>query len=305
MARRVTQAQLRSMMRQAQAKRKQAIDKFNREVRARNQKVKATVNEYNREANRYNSQVRTHNARVRANQNRLRRELSRLARAASQPRYVTFRMSVESVQRSYVRLESNADASLYGDHYNEVLDLSEREAANSASVMNALLGDTEGSEHQEDIHSTKIDHILSATSSDLRDRWRGALYSLNPRNPDAARHFCTSARELLTRILDSRAPDSVVLQEMPECDTTPNGTPTRRSKIRYFLHRKRMADETLEDFVENNMNNVLHLFREFNDGTHGSSGHFTHHQLVAIKKRVEDAVAFLWSIIPEDLRQRV
>ena len=305
MARRVTPAQLRSMVRQVQTKQKQAIEKNNREVRAHNQKVKTAINKYSQEVNRYNSKVRTHNARVRANQGRLRRELRRLARATSQPRYATFRKSVESVQRSYVRLESNADASLYDDDYNEVLDMSEREAANSASVMNALLEDSEGPEHQEDIHSTKIDHILSANSSDLGDRWRGALYSLNPRNPDAARHFCTSARELLTRILDSRAPDNVVLQEMPGCDTTPNGTPTRRSKIRYFLQRKRMADETLEEFVENDMSNVLQLFRVFNDGTHGSSGHFTHHQLVAIKKRVEDAVAFLWSIIPEDLRQLV
>ena len=290
MARKVTPAQFNSMVRQAQARRKQALDKYNREVRARNQKVKAAINKYNQE-------VRTHNARVRADRDRLRRELNKLAQAASQPRYVTFRLSAESVQRSYVQLESNAEAAHYDDHYNEVLDLSEREAANNASVMNALLGDPEGVEHHEDIHSSKLDHILSAISGDVRDRWHGALFSLNPQNPDAARHFCTSARELLTQILDSRAPDTLVLRELPGCETTPNGTPTRRSKIQYFLRRKCMADETLEEFVEKDMNSVVQLFREFNDGTHGSSRHFTYQQLVAIKKRVEDAVAFLWSII--------
>lgn len=66
-----------------------------------------------------------------------------------------------------------------------------------------------------------------------------------------------------------------------------------------------MSDSSLEDFVEKDMNNVVQLFREFNDGTHGSSGHFTYQQLVAIKRRVEDAVVFLWSIIPDYVRQPV
>ena len=297
MVRKVTPAQFRSMVRQAQAKQKQAVDKISREVRAYNQKVGSAINQYNQEVNRYNS-------RVRANQGRLTRELNRLAQTRTQRRYVTFRASVESVQSSYVRLESN-EALRYEAHYNEVLDLSEREAANSASVMNALLGNPERPEHQEDIHSSKLDSILLAISSDLRDRWRGALFSLNPQNPDAARHFCTSARELLTWILDSRAPDGLVLREMPKCELTPKGTPTRRSKIRYFLRRRRLADEALEDFVEEDMNNVVQLFREFNDGTHGLSGHFTHQQLVAIKKRVEDAIGFLWSIISDDFHQAV
>ena len=297
MVRKVTPAQLRSMLRQAQAKQKQAVDKFNRDVRAHNQKAKSAINQYNQEVNRYNS-------RVRMNQDRLRRELNKLAQTGTQRRYVTFRTSVESFQSSYVRLEAN-EALRDDAQYNELLDLSEREAANSASVMNALLGNPEPPEHQEDIHSSKVDSILLAISSDLRDRWRGALFSLNPQNPDAARHFCTSARELLTRILDSRAPDDRVLREMPGCQLTPKGTPTRRSKIRYFLQRRRMADETLEDFVEEDMNNVVQLFHEFNDGTHGSSGHFTHQQLVAIKNRVEDAIGFLWSIISDDFQQAV
>ena len=298
MVRRVTPAQFRSMIRQAQAKQKQAVDKINREVRAYNQKVKSTINQYNQEVNRYNS-------RIRANRDRLRRELNKLAQTGTQPRYATFRTSVESVQRSYDRLESNAEALGYEAHYNEVLDLSEREAANSASVMNALLGNPERPEDQEDIHTSKLDSTLLAISSDLCDRWRGALFSLNLQNPDAARHFCTSARELLTWILDSRAPDEQVLREMPGCELTPKGTPTRRSKIRYFLRRRRMADETLEDFVTEDMNNVVQLFREFNDGTHGLSGHFTHQQLVAIKNRVEDAVGFLWSIISDDFQQAI
>ena len=189
MVRRVTSSQLRSRLRQVQAKRKQAIDKYNREVRAYNQKVKSAVNRHNQVVSRYNSQVRSNNSRVRANRERLRRELNKLARASSQPRYTTLRASVDSVQHSYNRLESRFAASRYDDRYNEVLDLAEREAANSASVMNALLGNSENEEGQGYIRTSKIDDILSAISSDLLDRWHGALYSLDPRNPDAARHL--------------------------------------------------------------------------------------------------------------------
>ncbi|MYC64846.1 MAG: hypothetical protein F4X12_00770 [Acidobacteriia bacterium] len=302
MARRVSFSQLRSKLRQAQAKQKQAIDRYNREARAHNQKVKSAVAKYNQAVNQYNSQVRTHNSRVRANRNRLRHEIEKLVRASSKPVYTTLRTSAENVHRTYVQLESDAETSQYDSRFNKVLDLSEREAANNASVMNAMLGNPESVDGHESIQSTALDPILQLIGTDLSERWHGALFSLNPRNPDAARHFCTSARELLSSILDSRAPDLLVLAEMPACEKMPNGSPTRRSKIRFFLQRSNMAERALEDFVEEDMKNVLQLFREFNDGTHGSAGRFSLDQLLAIKRRVEHAIEFLWSIIPDDLR---
>ena len=302
MVHRVSTSQIRSKLRQAQAKRKQAIDKYNRAVTTHNQKVKSAGNRYNQAVNQYNSKVRAHNNRVRANRNRLRQELDKLARAASRPSQMTFRTSVETVYRTYTHLESAAEAYHYGDHYNQVLDLSEREAANSASVMNAILGNPEPSDGYEDVWSTTLDPILSLIGTDLPDRWHGALFSLNPNNPDAARHFCTSSREILTRILDSYAPNSAVLAEMPDCEKMPDGSPTRRSKIRFFLYRSNMTEIPLEDFVEEDMRNIVQLFREVNDGTHGTAGRFSLDQLSVIKKRVEHAVEFLWSIIPDDLR---
>lgn len=302
MVRKVSSSQFRNKLRQAQAKQKQANARYNREVTAFNQKVRSAVAQNKQAINRYNLQVRTFNSRVRANQNRLRQEIQKLARAASKPTFTTFRTSVETVHRTYIQLESAAESIRYGDEYNEVLDLSEREAANNASMMNAILGNPEHLDGDETIHSTTIDPILSLIGADLPERWHGALFSLNPNNSDAARHFCTSARELLTDILNSRAPNRLVLAEMPACEKTPNGLPTRRSKIRFFLLRSNMADRSLEDFVDEDITNVLQLFRVFNDGTHGSVGHFSLDQLLAIKRRVEHAVEFLWSIIPDDLR---
>ena len=286
MARRISSSQLRSKLnqvqskiRQAQSKHRQAVNKFNQEVRT------------------YNSKARAHNARVRANRERLKRELQKLSRTASKPQYVTFRTSVETVQRSYTILENRADAEVYDERYDRFFDLSEREAANSVSVMNVLEGEAPENETDDDPPASEIDHILDAISQDVQDRWHGALYSLSPKNPDAARHFCTSARELLTEILERFARDEEVKAAFSDCELTQQGKPTRRAKIRFFLHKQGVADDAMTDFVEKDMENVVQLFRVFNDGTHGSSGRFEHSQLLAIRARVEGAVSFLWGII--------
>ena len=278
-------------MRQAQQKRRQAIDKYNREVRSYNQKVKQAINKYNREVNAYN-------ARVRADRQRLRNELARLGRQPATARLVTFRTSFSVVQTAYERLEQAAIGSRFDARHNEILDLAEREAANNAGLMNAILGDSEtSSQTPANPSDSPLTPILYAISVDFSDRWRGALFSLNPLNPDAARHFCSSAREIIAGILHAKAPNAIVAAAMPDCDRTPLGTPTRRAKIHYFLHQKGMHQDELEDFVEADMNNVVELFEVFNKGTHGSAGKFNLSQLQAIRKRAEDGIMFLSSLV--------
>lgn len=279
MVRRISSSQMRSKLRQAQSKHRQAVNQLNREIRT------------------YNSKVRAHNARVRANQDRLRRELQKLSRTATKPQLVAFRASVDATQRSFTVLERRADADHYGEQFDRFLDMSEREAANSVSVMNVLQGEMPEEGTDEPLPKSQIGHILNAISQDVHDRWRGALFALSPQNPDAARHFCTSARELMTEILEKFAPDDEVKQALPDCEVTQQGKPTRRAKIHFFFHHHGIVDAAATDFVEDNMENVVQLFRVFNDGTHGSSGRFEHSQLLAIRARVEGAVSFLWGII--------
>ena len=279
MARRISPSQLRSKLNQLRSSQRQAINKINQTIRT------------------YNTKASAHNARVRANRERLRRELTKLSRSSSTPKYVTFRTSVETVQRSYMMLEHRAESDVYDERFDHFLDLSEREAANSISVMNALEGETPENEIEDAPPESAIDHILNEISQDIRDRWQGALFALNPQNPDAARHFCTSARELLTALLERFAMDDEVKIALPNCELTQQGKPSRRAKIRYFFHRRGISDSAITDFVEDDMENVVQLFRVFNDGTHGSAGRFEHSQLLAIRARVESAVSFLWSII--------
>lgn len=289
MARRVTPSQLKSIIRQQQQKQRQAINKYNQAVRQHNQKVKHAVDDYNRE-------VRAHNARVRANRQRLKNELARLSRqkVTVTTRYVVYQTSTETLVRTYDQLERRAEQNQYDPRFNRVLDLSERETANSLSVTNTLLTDTPDlDEERDDLRDAELADQLREISPDLDNRWRGAVFSLDPRNPDAARHFCTSAREIFTQILEIKAPDNDVFSHFPDCDKTERGNATRRSKIRYILYRKGMADDTLENFVEEDIENVLQLFHVFNDGTHGSAGKFGLQQLERIKKRVEDGIVFL------------
>lgn len=292
MAQRYSASQIRSKMRQAQQKQRQAINKYNQDVRRYNQGVKNAVNKYNQA-------VRAHNARVRANRQRIKNELARFSRqSTTTTRYVVYRTSVETLHESYTSLENYADSQQLDPRYNRVLDLSERETANSIEVTNHILGDENaGDTPADELENAELLDGLRKISPDLDDRWNGAVFALNPRNPDAARHFCTSAREIITQILEIKAPDADVFAMLPTCDKTERGNPTRRSKIRYFLHRQGMTEDTLEEFVENDMENILQLFRVFNDGAHGSAGTFDFPHLNAIKRRVEDGIMFLTEII--------
>ncbi len=302
MAGRISRSQLQSMIRQAESRQRQAIDKYNREVQRHNQRVRSAVDKYNRDmrsaVRKYNSAVQAHNARVRADRERARRELARLRARSTPARYSSLRVSVEALHEAYVRYESQVGAEP-GDHrHAELLDLAEREDANSLSAINALLDSPNDTGVDADgLRSSRVTHELRIISKDLDDRWRGALFALSPQNPDAARHFCTSAREILIQILDHGAPDEVVLATVPDCETQESGLPTRRAKIRYVLERKGVAVESLGEFMRIDIDNVHQLFRIFNSGTHGTAGKYDLPKLVAIKERVEGTILLLARIV--------
>lgn len=291
MARHITASQLRTQLRQAQQKQRQAVNDYNRAVRNYNSKVQQAVNTYNREA-------AAHNSRVRANQQRLQRELSRLrSQSTTSTRYVSYSQSVTTLQRSFAGVESAAVAGVLGDQ-RRYLDLTEGEAANGVAALNALLDAQEGdAKGAEALKATTLTNELSSIAPELQDRWNGALYSLSPHNPDAARHFCTSAREILAEILDREAPDTAVKTADPNYARTPNGGVSRRAKIRYCLGRTGNDVAAVAQFVDDDIDSVLSLFNDFNRGTHGSAGQFDLTQLGIIKIRVEHAIQFLHRII--------
>jgi hypothetical protein len=178
-----------------------------------------------------------------------------------------------------------------------LLDLSGQETANSVEVVNSLSGQSDLSTDDFQALENNLGNELIAVSPDLDSRWKGALFALNPRNPDAARHFCSSTREIFTQVLEIGAPDQQVVSLLPNCEKTKEGKPTRRSKIDYCLHQKRVDVEFMAEFVDDDVENIVELFKLLNTGTHGSAGIFDVVKLRSIKKRVEDGIRFLSKIV--------
>jgi len=175
-----------------------------------------------------------------------------------------------------------------------LLDLSEQESGNSIDVLNTLLSEasTKPVEHVPD--DGKVLECLEGLSIDLAQRWKGALFALRPDNPEAARHFCTSSREILSELLDLFAPDKDVVAEDPSCDRIQHSSkPTRRSKINYLLTVKGIDDADLAEFVEADLDNFFDLFGVFNAATHGESGRHNYSTLKTVKRRVEGGIMFL------------
>ena len=284
MSRRMTPAQFRGRLRQIE-------NNINREIKKVNDHNKRVVDNYNRE-------VRAHNSRVRANRQRLRSELARLsARSTTTTRYVSYQTSVQTLQRSFVRIEEASERGTWTAS-DDLFEMAEGEAANSVAVLNTLLdAPTAAVVDEAPLRQTVITTELEDIHPDLHARWRGALFSLSATNPDAARHFCTSSREILVKILDLKAPDDAVLATKPNVQLTENGKVPRREKIYFCLARSDQQDSELVDFVDDDINNVMDLFGDFNPATHGEAGRYDLVQLGAIKTRVEGAIKFLHRIV--------
>lgn len=289
----MTPAQFKSAMQKAQRDVQRAVDNYNREARAYNTRVKRAADDHNREVRNYNAKVRAHNQRVESQRRRLNQEIRRLQ---SRPTTTTFSV-VRSSTTTFIDAYSRAEARLSGHTglTRRYLDMASDEAANSVYLLNALDGDGDPEEDMtvEELAAPSLDQELGRFGADLVNRWTGALFALSPANPDAARHFCTSAREVVISILDVSAPNDAVVREVPDCEMFDRNSPTRRSKVRYLLRRKGIASDELADAVSGDVDNVLSLFRVFNEGTHGHAGRFTMTELTAIRTRVESAVSFL------------
>lgn len=304
MTRRMTPSQYNAWVRQqnqaidrANRANKAAHDKWvrdtNREIDRVNQHNKRVVQDYNRKVdrynqnrrnavNKYNQAVRTHNAQV---ERERQRRISAL-RSLTTTRYVEVRNSSIDLSDRFDRIEPGAHAA--------ILAAAERESTNSAAVAYAL--NTDNDTPAESAHDTGILDYLADLSQDLCDRWRGALFALNPANTDAGRHFCTSVREVFAEILDRWAEDADVIAADPAYEKTPNGTPSRRAKIRYLLKQKGADSPEMLGFVEEDIEDILKLFPVFNKATHGAAGTISFASLKALRQRVEGGIMFLATI---------
>ena len=287
MTKRINISQLKSKLRQLELKQRQAIAHYNQGVR----KYNAGVRNLKSAIDHYNQEVRAYNSRQRLNQQRLQSELRRL-QSQQGTRYSVLRTSVSRLYTVYTRMEQSAASRSLSAADNYFLDLAEQEAANSVGVVNALL-EPELFEETSPLQQTAITDEIAVISEDLDTRWHGALFALNPANPDAARHFCASSREIFSQILDIKAPDNTVFASLPEAERTERGNATRRSKIEFLLLQKGVLLREMAEFASEDIGNIIDLFDILNAGTHGPAGRYDIRTLGAIKRRVEDGLIFL------------
>lgn len=278
MVRKISTSQLRSQLRRLESKQRTAINNYNRAIKN------------------YNTQVRKINNELRRNQQKIKSELSKLNSGLRIT--TTYSTSVRTLNVSYQRVTDNYEVLENTNSKQEQLyDLIEQENANNLVVANTLNNPNDTAEIEGSLNDSMIGDKLKILSPDLNDRWNGALYSLNPKNPDATRHFCTSSREIFTDIFDNYAHDEEVFNMFPNCDKTERGNATRRWKIKYFLNKKGIELKGAEEFIDNDIDNILELYHILSDGTHRYAGRYTFIQLKAIKKRVEDGILFLCNIV--------
>ena len=282
MAKHINTSQLKSKLRQIEQQQRRAINNYNNAVRKYNSDVKKAVDSYNRFVREYNSNVRR-------NKQIISRELNKLNSSS----HSSYSMTVRTMQTHYAAVNS-----IYREGYevtpeqSYILDLVEQEQANSVITANAL----ENNQYpEEDTENIEIGNKLRIVSEDLDNRWKGAVYSLNPANPDAARHFCTSTREIFTEFIELKAPDKDVFIYNPQCEKTERGNATRKEKIKYMM-RDKSLDQSVIDFADADINNILELFHVLSDGTHGPAGRYEFTKLLQVKKRVEQGINFLCTI---------
>ncbi len=277
MARSINMSSIKSQMRQAQRK---AERQLKTEV---NKATRKLENELNQEIRKYNSQVR-HNQQI------LTRELNRLSLRPNVQ--TTYRISLNTMQQYYTDISDTYQNIEITPEQGRILDLVEREQINGLITANVV---ENGDFSENTIEDIEIGNKLQLVSEDLNNRWKGAVFALSPQNPDAARHFCTSAREIFTEFVELKAPDAKVFEFNPNCQKTDRGNATRREKIRYMM-RNVDTTERVIDFAEADITNILELFHILSDGTHGEAGRYEFDKLLQVKKRVEQGIIFLCEI---------
>lgn len=152
------------------------------------------------------------------------------------------------------------------------------------STKNELIAQVEGIESL----------LINIDSKDLIALWQGANKSLDSTNPDYARHFAVSFRELFTQILHRLSPTHEIKKWTNDDKLFDNGKPTRKARLLFIC--RSVNHDIFSDFLEKDVEAILELLKLFQRGTHQVIIPFTHKQLVALKARVESAIIYLIEI---------
>ena len=158
------------------------------------------------------------------------------------------------------------------------------EAENKQQLREGLASETEDSLRVQ---------LLSLNAGLIR-LWEGAVSALKSDNPDRARHFATSLRELLTHVMHELSPDVEIKKWNPDQKLYDKNRPTRRARLLFIC--RNINHGPFSDFVEKDVEAVLAFVQLFQQGTHAIDIPYTEDQLLALKTKMEGVIRFLISI---------
>lgn len=146
----------------------------------------------------------------------------------------------------------------------------------------------------EDDNAVGLERFLPEINPELVMLWKGATQVLKSDNPDKARHFSISIRELLTQVLHNLAPDKQVGAWTVNPQHFHNNRPTRKARLLYIC--RDINTKPLSSFVQTDIESVLKFINLFQQGTHSVSNPFNSRQLIALKARAESTIKYLIEI---------
>ena len=140
-----------------------------------------------------------------------------------------------------------------------------------------------------------LEALLLDLDPDLLIPLAGARGALRSTNPDRARHFSSSLRELFTQVLHRLAPDKAVQGWTSNPEHYDKGRPTRRARLLYICSTINYGD--FSDVVEADVSATLKYLGLFQGGTHKVRSDFSEDQLHALFVRMAGLLQFLLKII--------
>jgi hypothetical protein len=116
--------------------------------------------------------------------------------------------------------------------------------------------------------------LTNAGSGDLIQMWEGAKAALNStNNPDYARHFAASLRELITHFIQRLAPDNEIRQWTSSPEDFHNNRPTRRTRLKFIC--RSINHDNFSKFLIKDIDSTLEVMDLFQEGTHKVSNPYT------------------------------
>jgi hypothetical protein len=136
--------------------------------------------------------------------------------------------------------------------------------------------------------------LLSERDPDLLIPLAGARGALRSTNPDRARYFSSSLRELFMQVLHRLAPDQAVQRWTSNPDHYDKGKPTRRARLLYICRRINSGD--FSAVVEADVSATLKFLGLFQGVTHQVRSDLSEDQLHAMFARMIGLLQFLLTI---------